>query len=173
MSDAEPRSAVVLVGQETSLFHGTLAENLRLAEAARLCGVDPIAPMDALIGERGATLSGGRRARSVLGRVRVQVRGRGAVPCRSCRQCRPQQTEQPQQRPGRDQVGPQPGLHVPEIQVTEQRDPQYRGADQQQQHGGTVPPHSTHHPTSTLLATATTQVADENRIANARPNVPA
>ncbi|MGW0501130.1 ABC transporter ATP-binding protein, partial [Streptomyces sp. NPDC003007] len=77
--DAELRRAVVLVGQETPLFHGTLAENLRLAapeadddrlaEAARLCGVDRIAPMDTLVGERGATLSGGQRARVALARA--------------------------------------------------------------------------------------------------------
>jgi ABC-type multidrug transport system fused ATPase/permease subunit len=79
VSDAELRRAVVLVGQETPLFHGTLAENLRLAapdadddrlaEAARLCGVDLIAPMDTLVGERGATLSGGQRARIALARA--------------------------------------------------------------------------------------------------------
>ncbi|MFE7897822.1 ABC transporter ATP-binding protein [Streptomyces sp. NPDC057424] len=79
VSDAELRSAVVLVGQETPLFHGTLAENLRLAApeaddgllaaTARLCGVDRIAPMDTLVGERGATLSGGQRARIALARA--------------------------------------------------------------------------------------------------------
>ncbi|MEU7469222.1 ABC transporter ATP-binding protein [Streptomyces sp. NPDC044984] len=79
VSDAELRRAVVLVGQDTPLFHGTLAENLRLAapgaddralaEAARLCGVDRIAPMDTLVGERGATLSGGQRARIALARA--------------------------------------------------------------------------------------------------------
>ncbi|RZB14370.1 ABC transporter ATP-binding protein [Streptomyces sp. F001] len=79
VNDAELRRAVVLVGQETPLFHGTLAENLRLAapeaddralaEAARLCGVDRIAPLDTLVGERGATLSGGQRARIALARA--------------------------------------------------------------------------------------------------------
>ncbi|UAX58369.2 ABC transporter ATP-binding protein [Streptomyces sp. A144] len=79
VTDAELRSAVVLVGQETPLFHGTLAENLRLAapeadddllaDAARLCGIDRIAPMDTLVGERGATLSGGQRARVALARA--------------------------------------------------------------------------------------------------------
>jgi ABC-type multidrug transport system fused ATPase/permease subunit len=79
VSDAELRRAVVLVGQDTPLFHGTLAENLRLAapeaddraltEVARLCGVDRIAPMDTLVGERGATLSGGQRARIALARA--------------------------------------------------------------------------------------------------------
>ena len=79
VSDAELRRAVTLVGQDTPLFHGTLAENLRLAapeaddralaEAARLCGVDRIAPMDALVGERGATFSGGQRARIALARA--------------------------------------------------------------------------------------------------------
>ncbi|WP_217145103.1 ABC transporter ATP-binding protein [Streptomyces sp. AC627_RSS907] len=79
VSDAELRRAVALVGQDTPLFHGTLAENLRLAapeaddkalaEAARLCGVDQIAPLDTLVGERGATLSGGQRARIALARA--------------------------------------------------------------------------------------------------------
>ncbi|GAA2767023.1 ABC transporter ATP-binding protein [Streptomyces paradoxus] len=79
VSDAELRRAVTLVGQDTPLFHGTLAENLRLAapeaddralaEAAGLCGVDRIAAMDALVGERGATLSGGQRARIALARA--------------------------------------------------------------------------------------------------------
>ncbi|MEV0244041.1 ABC transporter ATP-binding protein [Streptomyces sp. NPDC050674] len=79
VSDPELRRAVVLVGQETPLFHGTLAENLRLAApeadddllatAARRCGVDRIAAMDTLVGERGATLSGGQRARIALARA--------------------------------------------------------------------------------------------------------
>ncbi|MFF8675189.1 ABC transporter ATP-binding protein [Streptomyces sp. NPDC015242] len=79
VDDAALRRAVVLVGQDTPLFHGTLAENLRLAapeaddralaEAARLCGVDRIAPLDTLVGERGATLSGGQRARIALARA--------------------------------------------------------------------------------------------------------
>ncbi|MFC8867306.1 ABC transporter ATP-binding protein [Streptomyces sp. NPDC057148] len=79
VSDAELRGALVLVGQDTPLFHGTLAENLRLvapeaddralAEAARLCGVDRIAPLDTLVGERGATVSGGQRARVALARA--------------------------------------------------------------------------------------------------------
>ncbi|MDL5206150.1 ABC transporter ATP-binding protein [Streptomyces sp. ALI-76-A] len=79
VSDPQLRRAVVLVGQETPLFHGTLAENLRLAApeaddgllvtTARLCGVDRIAPLDTLVGERGATLSGGQRARVALARA--------------------------------------------------------------------------------------------------------
>ncbi|MFE9043506.1 ABC transporter ATP-binding protein [Streptomyces sp. NPDC007818] len=79
LSDADLRRAVALVGQETPLFHGTLAENLRLAapdaddallaETARLCGVDRIAPLTTLIGERGATVSGGQRARIALARA--------------------------------------------------------------------------------------------------------
>ncbi|GAA2549798.1 ABC transporter ATP-binding protein [Streptomyces levis] len=79
VADAELRRAVVLVGQETPLFHGTLAENLRLAApeadddllaaTARRCGVDRNAAMDTLVGERGATLSGGQRARIALARA--------------------------------------------------------------------------------------------------------
>ncbi|MGX2993450.1 ABC transporter ATP-binding protein [Streptomyces sp. JNUCC 64] len=79
VADDELRSAVALVGQETPLFHGTLAENLRLAapgadddllaETARLCGVDRIAALDTLVGERGATVSGGQRARIALARA--------------------------------------------------------------------------------------------------------
>ncbi|MFD4030049.1 ABC transporter ATP-binding protein [Streptomyces sp. NPDC058637] len=79
VDDAELRRSVALVGQETPLFHGTLADNLRLtapeadddllAETARLCGIDRIAPMDTLVGERGATLSGGQRARIALARA--------------------------------------------------------------------------------------------------------
>ncbi|WP_328773321.1 ABC transporter ATP-binding protein [Streptomyces sp. NBC_00286] len=79
LPDTELRRAVAVVGQDTPLFHGTLAENLRLAapdadddllaETARLCGADRIAPMDSLVGERGATLSGGQRARIALARA--------------------------------------------------------------------------------------------------------
>ncbi|MFJ8539647.1 ABC transporter ATP-binding protein [Streptomyces sp. NPDC093591] len=79
LTDAQLRSAVAVVGQDTPLFHGTLAENLRLvapdadehllAETARLCGVDQVAPMDTLVGERGSTLSGGQRARIALARA--------------------------------------------------------------------------------------------------------
>ncbi|GAB2757187.1 ABC transporter ATP-binding protein [Streptomyces bullii] len=79
LTDAQLRAAVAVVGQDTPLFHGTLAENLRLgtpdadedllAETARLCGIDRIATMDTLVGERGATLSGGQRARIALARA--------------------------------------------------------------------------------------------------------
>ncbi|MFV0126207.1 ABC transporter ATP-binding protein [Streptomyces sp. HMX112] len=79
VDDADLRRAVALVGQETPLFHGTLAENLRLAApeadddllagTAHLCGVDRIAPLTTLVGERGSTLSGGQRARIALARA--------------------------------------------------------------------------------------------------------
>ncbi|GAB2977936.1 ABC transporter ATP-binding protein [Streptomyces pseudoechinosporeus] len=78
-ADTELRRTVAVVGQDTPLFHGTLTENLRLvapdaddellAETARLCGVDGIAPLHSLVGERGATLSGGQRARIALARA--------------------------------------------------------------------------------------------------------
>ncbi|MEU0589210.1 ABC transporter ATP-binding protein [Streptomyces sp. NPDC006132] len=79
LTDAQLRGAVAVVGQDTPLFHGTLADNLLLsapgaeeqllAATARLCGVDRIAPLDTLVGERGATLSGGQRARVALARA--------------------------------------------------------------------------------------------------------
>ncbi|MEV5727178.1 ABC transporter ATP-binding protein [Streptomyces pharetrae] len=79
LTDAELRRAVAVVGQDTPLFHGTLAENLRLAapdaddrrltETAELCGIDRIASLDTPVGERGATLSGGQRARVALARA--------------------------------------------------------------------------------------------------------
>ncbi|MFB4313995.1 ABC transporter ATP-binding protein [Actinomadura sp. 21ATH] len=84
LADADLRSAVALVGQDAALFHGTLRENLLLAapgaDAERLdrtireCGVDRIAAtlpqgLDSTVGERGATLSGGQRARVALARA--------------------------------------------------------------------------------------------------------
>ncbi|MBC7269201.1 MAG: ABC transporter ATP-binding protein [Streptomyces sp.] len=79
LTDADLRSAVAVVGQDAPLFHGTLADNLRLAapdadeerlvRVARLCGIDRVASLDTLVGERGATLSGGQRARIALARA--------------------------------------------------------------------------------------------------------
>jgi ATP-binding cassette, subfamily C, bacterial CydC len=79
VADTELRRTLAVVGQDTPLFHGTLADNLRLAaptaddallaRTARLCGVDRIAPLDTPVGERGATLSGGQRARVALARA--------------------------------------------------------------------------------------------------------
>ncbi|MFE3082562.1 ABC transporter ATP-binding protein [Streptomyces albidoflavus] len=86
LADAELRSAVAVVGQEAPLFHGTLAENLLLAapdappdaldRAVRACGVDVLAAglpdgLGTAVGERGATLSGGQRARIALARALV------------------------------------------------------------------------------------------------------
>ncbi|XVQ07500.1 ABC transporter ATP-binding protein [Spirillospora sp. CA-255316] len=84
LADTELRSAVALVGQDASLFHGTLRENVRLAapnadddrleRVIRECGVDRIAStlpdgLNSIVGERGATLSGGQRARVALARA--------------------------------------------------------------------------------------------------------
>ncbi|GAA2625061.1 ABC transporter ATP-binding protein [Actinomadura fulvescens] len=84
LTDDDLRSAIALVGQDAALFHGTLRDNLRMAapqaDAERLdhvierCGVDRIAAtlpdgLDSLVGERGATLSGGQRARVALARA--------------------------------------------------------------------------------------------------------
>ncbi|WP_049566264.1 ABC transporter ATP-binding protein [Streptomyces sp. SBT349] len=81
LSDAQLRGAIAVVGQDAPLFHGTLADNLRLgapdaddrllAETAKLCGVDGIASLDTLVGERGSTVSGGQRARIALARALV------------------------------------------------------------------------------------------------------
>jgi len=88
---ADVRAAVALVGQDARLFHGTLAENLRIAapgaddarllETAKWTGVAEIAAahpqgFGLAVGERGDTLSGGQRqavaiARAVLARPRV------------------------------------------------------------------------------------------------------
>lgn len=83
LTEEDLRATVSVVGQEAPLFHGTLAENLRLGApdataqeigaVARTCGVDVIADalpdgLDTAVGERGATLSGGQRARVALAR---------------------------------------------------------------------------------------------------------
>ena len=88
---ADLRTAIMLVGQDARLFHGTLRDNLKLAapgvdDAALLAvaaatGVTDIAAahprgLDRPIGERGDTLSGGQRqavalARAMLARPRV------------------------------------------------------------------------------------------------------
>ncbi|MFC9242907.1 ABC transporter ATP-binding protein [Streptomyces sp. NPDC057136] len=80
LAEAELRGAVAVVGQETPLFHGTLADNLRLgapdasdsevAEVVRRCGIDRfVESVDLHVAERGTTLSGGQRARISLARA--------------------------------------------------------------------------------------------------------
>ncbi|MET9927288.1 MULTISPECIES: ABC transporter ATP-binding protein [unclassified Streptomyces] len=93
LAEHDLRTAVCVVGQEAPLFHGTLAENLRLAApdatdeelaaTVRTCGLASVVDalphgLDTPVGERGATLSGGQRARvalarGLLGRPRVLV----------------------------------------------------------------------------------------------------
>ncbi|XQE90510.1 ATP-binding cassette domain-containing protein [Streptomyces microflavus] len=83
LAEEDLRAAVCVVGQEAPLFHGTLAENLRLgapdatdrelAAVVRVCGLTSVADalpqgLDTPVGERGATLSGGQRARVALAR---------------------------------------------------------------------------------------------------------
>ncbi|MFI7639542.1 ABC transporter ATP-binding protein/permease [Nonomuraea sp. NPDC049400] len=78
------RGAVAVVAQDTYLFHGTVAENLRLARpeatdeelvaAARLAAAhDFITELpggyDTPLGERGTTLSGGQRQRLAIARA--------------------------------------------------------------------------------------------------------
>ncbi|NWF26483.1 ABC transporter ATP-binding protein [Streptomyces sp. PKU-EA00015] len=80
VAETDLRRAVAVVGQDAPLFHGTLADNLRLAApaatdeelaaVARRTGADRIADgYDTLVGERGTTLSGGQRARIALARA--------------------------------------------------------------------------------------------------------
>jgi ABC-type multidrug transport system fused ATPase/permease subunit len=84
LAEEELRRTVAVVGQDAPLFHGTLADNLRLGrpdatdeelrDAARVCGVDRIAEAlpdgyGTVVGERGATLSGGQRSRVALARA--------------------------------------------------------------------------------------------------------
>ncbi|MFE1786020.1 ABC transporter ATP-binding protein [Streptomyces sp. NPDC059506] len=84
VADGELRRAVALVGQDDALLHGTLRDNLLLAapeadealldRVVRRCGVDRTAAalpegLDSPVGERGATLSGGQRARIALARA--------------------------------------------------------------------------------------------------------
>ncbi|MCZ2527543.1 ABC transporter ATP-binding protein [Streptomyces sp. HB2AG] len=84
VADGELRRAVALVGQDNALLHGTLRDNLLLAapeadealldRVVRRCGVDRTAAalpegLDSPVGERGATLSGGQRARIALARA--------------------------------------------------------------------------------------------------------
>ncbi|MEI7031151.1 ABC transporter ATP-binding protein [Streptomyces pratensis] len=84
LREKDLRAALSVVGQEAPLFHGTLADNLRLGApdataeeldaVARTCGVAAVAAalpdgMDTAVGERGATLSGGQRARVALARA--------------------------------------------------------------------------------------------------------
>ncbi|MFE3021567.1 ABC transporter ATP-binding protein/permease [Streptomyces sp. NPDC059256] len=81
---ASLRQGIAVVSQETYLFHGTIAENLRIARpqapdralhtAARTAGIhDEIRRMphgyDTVVGERGTTLSGGQRQRLALARA--------------------------------------------------------------------------------------------------------
>ncbi|MER5419147.1 ABC transporter ATP-binding protein/permease [Streptosporangium roseum] len=78
------RAGIAVVAQDTYLFHGTVADNLRLAgpgatdeelqRAARAAGAhDFVAALprgyDTLLGERGATLSGGQRQRLAIARA--------------------------------------------------------------------------------------------------------
>ncbi|MEO3976650.1 ABC transporter ATP-binding protein [Streptomyces sp. CAU 1734] len=78
------RRSIAVVSQQAYLFHGTVAENLRLAapdatdrelrEAARTAGIhDEIRALpdgyETVIGERGSTLSGGQRQRLALARA--------------------------------------------------------------------------------------------------------
>ncbi|MET0241740.1 MAG: type I secretion system permease/ATPase [Sphingobium sp.] len=81
---ADIRAALLLVGQDARLFHGTLRENMlmaapgtadaRLLDVAQATGVTALAAAHPLgfdrgVGERGDTLSGGQRQAVALGRA--------------------------------------------------------------------------------------------------------
>jgi len=78
------RSQISVVSQDTYLFHGTVADNLRISKpdateeelkrAARLANVHDFATTlpqgyDTIVGERGTRLSGGERQRIAIARV--------------------------------------------------------------------------------------------------------
>jgi len=84
MSLADLRAQVALVAQDTYLFHGTIAENLRMGKpdasdaeieaAARAANIDDFIRALPLgyrteVGERGAQLSGGQRQRVAIARA--------------------------------------------------------------------------------------------------------
>lgn len=87
LSFNEIRSQFAIVSQDTFLFHGTVAENLRvgkpdatqeeLAEAARIANAhefiaDLPEGFDTMIGERGMKLSGGQRQRIAIARAMLR-----------------------------------------------------------------------------------------------------
>lgn len=78
------REQIAVVSQDTYLFYGTIADNLRLArpdatqdelvEAARAANIHAFiaslpADYDTMVGERGLTLSGGQRQRIAIARA--------------------------------------------------------------------------------------------------------
>jgi ABC-type multidrug transport system fused ATPase/permease subunit len=84
VAPADLRSRIAVVSQDTYLFHGTIAENLRLARpdatdaelaeaAAEASIADHVAALpdgyDTVVGERGLTLSGGQRQRLAIARA--------------------------------------------------------------------------------------------------------
>ena len=84
---ADLRGAIALVPQETQLFSGTIADNIRygrleasdeeIAEAARIANADEFIERltdgyATLVGERGIRLSGGQRARVAIARAVVR-----------------------------------------------------------------------------------------------------
>ncbi len=84
---ADLRRAIALVPQETQLFSGTIADNIRygrldagddeLVEAARIANADEFIDRlsdgyGTLVGERGIRLSGGQRARIAIARAVVR-----------------------------------------------------------------------------------------------------
>src|SRR5882757_4492665 len=84
-----------------------------------------------------------------------------------------QRAQRQQDHPGCDEVHLEPRLHVPQVQVAEEGDSQYRRSAEQEQQRGPVAPHNSHHPTRTLLTRATTHVTEEKRAAKDFPKVPA
>ncbi|UTX34836.1 ABC transporter ATP-binding protein/permease [Micrococcus luteus] len=83
VADAELRDAVAFVDQDSTVFHGTVRENLLRggiqadddalrAALRRVHADDDWADLDAPLGESGAVLSGGQRARVALARALVR-----------------------------------------------------------------------------------------------------
>lgn len=82
IADAELRRAVAVVNQESTLFHGTVRENLlrgthdrcdeRLREVLDLVGAADWLGLDDPLGQNGVRLSGGQQARLCLARALVR-----------------------------------------------------------------------------------------------------
>ena len=83
-----------------------------------------------------------------------------------------QDAERNQDHPRRDEPGAHRFLDVAQIHIV-RGDPQECTTDQDHDDRAHIAGHSNHHPTAAAVTIATTNVTGANRIAKARPKVPA